>query len=491
MKKTEVPAFDMVVFGATGDLAMRKLIPALFYRCRDGQLPDDGRIIGASRGDLSRDEFIAKVREASDRFIPRKFCEQEAWDRFEARLDYLKVDAKNGDDYAALANVLNEAPDRVRVIYLATGSSLFGPVCEHLKAHGVVTPQTRVVLEKPLGNDLESARAINDRVCSILDEAQVYRIDHYLGKEPVQNLMVLRFGNILFESLWHRKYIDHIQISVAETVGVEGRVEFYDNTGAMRDMVQSHLLQLLCIVAMEPPSSVDPDAVRDEKLKVLRSMRPIEGRDVDTMVVRGQYRKGVVGTEMVPGYRDEERVSSTSSTETFVAMKVMIDNWRWAQVPFYVRTGKRMPRRTSEILVQFKDVPHSLFDRDGRGLQPNQLVIRLQPKEGIRLRVSGKRLGTGMSVRPLELNLGENQRKKQHVPDAYERLLMDAISGNATLFVRRDEMEAAWRWIQPIIDHWEESDDDPYPYVSSTSGPNAAAALLAKDQRAWDEEAEE
>lgn len=491
MSKIELPAFDMVVFGATGDLAMRKLIPALYYRCRDGQLPKDGRIIGASRSELSREQFIELVREAAQRFIPGKYREDEAWEKFETRLDYLTVNAKNSDDYLPLATLLAEAPDRVRVIYLATASSLFGPVCEYLKSHGLVTPQTRVVLEKPLGEDLESARAINDRVCSILDENQVYRIDHYLGKEPVQNLMVLRFGNILFESLWHRKYIDHIQISVAETVGVEGRVEFYDSTGAMRDMVQSHLLQLLCIVAMEPPSSLDPDAVRDEKLKVLRSMRPIIGRDVDAMVVRGQYRRGAVGTEMVPGYREEERVSSSSSTETFVAMKVLIDNWRWAQVPFYLRTGKRLARRGSEILVHFKDVPHSLFDGDGRGLQPNQLVIRLQPKEGIRLRLSGKRLGTGMAVRPLELNLDQNPRKKLHIPDAYERLLIDAIAGRATLFVRRDEMDAAWRWIQPILDHWEETDDDPFPYVASTSGPNAAAALLAKDQRSWDEEPEE
>ncbi|MEM9057728.1 MAG: glucose-6-phosphate dehydrogenase [Pseudomonadota bacterium] len=491
MKTADLPAFDMVVFGATGDLAMRKLIPALYYRCRDGQLPAEGRIIGASRREFDREGFVASVREAAARFIPEEDREPDAWARFETRLNYLTVDATQPDDYEALATLLNDAPDRVRVFYLATGSAIFGPVCEHLKAAGLITAQTRVVLEKPLGEDLESARALNERVCSILDEEQVYRIDHYLGKEPVQNLMVLRFGNILFESLWHRKYIDHIQISVAETVGVEGRVEFYDSTGAMRDMVQSHLLQLLCIIAMEPPSSLDPDAVRDEKLKVLRSMRPITGRDVDTMVVRGQYREGAVDGKAVPGYRDEERVSSTSSTETFVAMKVMIDSWRWAQVPFYLRTGKRLARRTSEILVQFRDVPYSLFDADGRGLQPNQLVIRLQPKEGIRLRVSGKRLGTGMAVRPLELNLDQNQRHSVHIPNAYERLLVDAIAGRATLFVRRDEMEAAWRWIQPILDHWRDADDDPYPYVASTTGPNAAAALLAKDQRAWDEEVDQ
>lgn len=477
--------FDMVIIGATGDLAMRKLYRALYYRMRAGQLPATGRVIGASRTETDREGFLGLVEEAAGQRIPAADRAGAEWDKFLERLDYTPLDALDCDSYAALAERLAEHPERVRVFYLSTSSKLFAPICECLAAHGLITERSRIVLEKPIGEDLASAININADVLRYFDESQVFRIDHYLGKEPVQNLMVLRFGNTMFESLWHHTYVDHMQITVAESLGVEGRAGFYDHTGALRDMVQSHLLQLLCITAMEPPPSIAPDVVRDEKLKVLRALRPLEGRDIDSHVVRGQYLAGAVGGEPVPAYRDEPGVADDSDTETFVALKVHIDNWRWAKVPFYLRTGKRLARRISEIVVQFRAVPHSIFGDSA--LEPNRLVIRLQPEEGIRLELSGKRIGTGMDVRELELNLDEDQRGVDHVPDAYERLLVDALQGRATLFVRRDELEAAWRWIEPITDRWHERGGRPDTYVASTWGPTAAAGLLARDNRDWDD----
>ena len=480
----ELHDFDIVIVGATGDLALRKLIPALYYRCRDGQLAADGRILGASRANLDRNGYIAMLEDAGERFIPAEHREADEWRRFLARVDYTSVDAFDCESYRDLAMKLSEYPDRVRVFYLSTGSKLFAPVCRCLHELDLITPQSRVVLEKPVGEDLVSSRDINEQVLDCFDEEQVFRIDHYLGKEPVQNLMVLRFGNTMFESLWHQTYIDHIQITVAENLGVEGRAGFYDHTGALCDMVQSHLLQLLCIIAMEPPPSIDADVVRDEKLKVLRALRPLRGRDIDKYVVRGQYQAGAVNGHPVPAYVDEPGVARQSETETFVALRANIDSWRWAKVPFYLRTGKRLARQVSEIVVQFKDVPHSIFGESD--ISANRLTIRLQPKEEISLLLSGKRIGTGMTVRDLELNLEEDHRGVDHVPDAYERLLIDAIGGRATLFVRRDELAAAWQWIQPITERWKEKGGRPDHYVSSTWGPTAAASLLARDNREWD-----
>ncbi|MBT8137379.1 MAG: glucose-6-phosphate dehydrogenase [Gammaproteobacteria bacterium] len=473
----------MVIFGATGDLAMRKLLKALYYRCRDGELPA-GRILGASRSELDRDGFIGMVEAAAERFIPAADRAGPEWREFLERIDYFTIDAFKKDTYAGLAEKLAEYPDRVRIYYLSTGSRIFAPICETLRDGGLITDQSRVVLEKPLGHDLESARAINEQVLTCFDESQVFRIDHYLGKEPVQNLMVLRFGNTMFESLWHSTYVDHIQITVAENIGVGTRAGTYDNTGALRDMVQSHLLQLLCIIAMEPPPSIEPNVVRDEKLKVIRSLRPITGRDVDKYVIRGQYQAGAVDGQPVPSYVDEVDVDDASTTETFVAMKAYIDNWRWAKVPFYLRTGKRLERQVSKIVVQFKDVPHSIFG--ATDIPANKLTIRLQPKEEIRLQLSGKRIGTGMDVRDLSLHLDEDQRGVDHVPDAYERLLLDAVRGRATLFVRRDELEAAWEWVEPITDRWRKQGRSPERYVASTWGPTEAASLLARDGREWD-----
>ncbi|NNF67369.1 MAG: glucose-6-phosphate dehydrogenase, partial [Gammaproteobacteria bacterium] len=421
----ELNDFDIVIVGATGDLALRKLIPALFYRCRDGQLAARGRILGASRADLDRDGFVAMISAAAEKFIPAEHRDHDEWSRFVERIDYSQVDAFDCSTYAGLAGKLKEFPDRIRVFYLSTGSKVFAPVCRCLHELGLVSPQSRVVLEKPVGEDPESSREINEQVLACFDESQIFRIDHYLGKEPVQNLMVLRFGNTMFESLWHHTYIDHIQITVAENLGLEGRAGFYDHTGALCDMVQSHLLQLLCIIAMEPPPGIEADVVRDEKLKVLRALRPITGKNVDKYVVRGQYQAGAVDGQPVPAYADEPGVKENSETETFVALKAYIDNWRWAKVPFYLRTGKRLARRVSEIVVQFKKVPHSIFGESA--LSANRLTIRLQPKEEISLLLSGKRIGTGMMVRDLELKLDEDHRRVDHVPDAYERLLIDAI----------------------------------------------------------------
>lgn len=477
--------FDMVIIGATGDLALRKLYRALYYRMRAGQLPPTGRIIGASRTATDREGFLRLLSEALEQRIPASDRADDQWSQFLERLDYTPLDAFDCGSYAPLAEHLSAHPDRIRVFYLSTSSKLFAPVCECLSQHGLITPRSRIVLEKPVGEDLEGSRRINAEVLQYFDERQVFRIDHYLGKEPVQNLMVLRFGNTMFESLWHHTYIDHIQITVAENLGVEGRAGFYDQTGALRDMVQSHLLQLLCIIAMEPPPSIEPDVVRDEKLKVLRALRPLTGKDVDKQVVRGQYLAGAVEGAPVPSYREEPGVDDESVTETFVALKTHIDNWRWAKVPFYLRTGKRLAKRMSEIVVQFRAVPHSIFGESA--LTPNRLVIRLQPEEGIRLLLSGKRIGTGMNVRDLELHLDEDQRGVDHVPDAYERLLVDAVEGRATLFVRRDELEAAWQWIEPITDRWSERGGRPDTYVASTWGPTAAAGLLARDNRDWDE----
>ncbi len=477
--------FDMVIVGATGDLAMRKLIRALYYRYRDGQLPPRGRVIGASRTQADREGYLRMIEEAAARHIPADDREPGMWQSFCERLDYVPLDALNGDSYGPLAQRLAEFPDRQRIFYLSTGSKLFAPVSRFLQQHGLITPRSRIVLEKPIGHDLASARQINADVMQWFDESQIFRIDHYLGKEPVQNLMALRFGNTMFESLWHHTYIDHIQITVAESLGIEGRAGTYDNTGALRDMVQSHLLQLLCIIAMEPPPSISPDVVRDEKLKILRSLRPIEGAEVNKRVVRGQYLAGAVDGKPVPSYRDEKGVDDASVTETFVAIKIHIDNWRWAKVPFYIRTGKRLARKMSEIVVHFRPVPHSIFGESP--LTPNRLTIRLQPEEGIRLLLTGKRVGTGMSVRDLELNLDEDCRDVDHVPDAYERLLVDVIADRATLFVRRDELETAWRWVEPIGQHWLDTGGRPEPYVASTWGPTGAANLLARDDRAWDE----
>jgi glucose-6-phosphate 1-dehydrogenase len=482
-----LPDFDLVLFGGTGDLAMRKLLPGLYRRHVSGDMAPDARIIGVARTALSREEFIAQAEDSCRARVREEF-DAVKWQAFAARISYLRLDATARADYPALAATLRPRESVVRVFFLSTAPGLFEVICQELKASGVVTPASRIVLEKPLGSDARSANGINEIVAGSFDEHQIFRIDHYLGKETVQNLIALRFGNALFEPLWRRDRVRHVQITVAEQLGVGTRADFYDRTGALRDMVQNHLLQLLCIIAMEPPVSSTPDAVRDEKLKVLRALRPMSGTDAIRNTVRGQYRAGVIGTQAVPGYLEELGVANDSSTETFVALRVDIDSWRWAGVPFYLRTGKRLPDALAEIVVTFEHVPHSIFDTPASSQPPNHLVIRLQPDEHITLRILAKRPGEAMRLKPVDLGLDLTDSFKSRRLDAYERLLGDAIQGNLTLFMRRDEVDAAWRWIDPIRAAWQADLDGPRPYGAGTWGPAGAASLIARDGCEWHDE---
>lgn len=483
-----VAPFDYVVFGGTGDLALRKLLPALYHRHQDQQITGPSRIIAVARSALSRDAYIAKVLEWLQGQVGSDF-DEATWAAFADRIHYVAVDATGEAGWPDLVAALADGGSKVRVFYLATAPDLFGPICRSLRTAGLATPDSRVVLEKPIGTDLASARKINDEVGAVFAEQQIYRIDHYLGKETVQNLLALRFANSLFEPLWSSAWIDHVQITVAETVGVESRAGYYDKSGALRDMVQNHLLQLLCLVAMEPPRQMDKDAVRDEKLKVLRALKPMKAPDVLSSIVRGQYKAGASRGEGVPGYLDE--LGHESHTETFVALKVEIQNWRWAGVPFYLRTGKRMSEKVSEIAIQFRPVPHSIFPADAGVIDSNRLIVRLQPNEGIRLHMMTKEPGPGgLRLRPASLNLSFAETFKIRNPDAYERLLMDVVRGNPTLFMRRDEVEAAWTWVEPILETWERRAEPPKPYVAGTTGPAAAIALIERDGRTWNEEAE-
>ncbi|MFV3076301.1 glucose-6-phosphate dehydrogenase [Niveispirillum fermenti] len=483
----QVNPFDYVVFGGTGDLALRKLMPALYYRERDHQLTDDSRIVGVSRTDQGTAQFRQQIAAALEQFVPADDIDPAVLDRFLGRIAYVALDATKPDGHwPQLAEALKDGGEKARVFYLATSPALFGAICRNIRQAGLICPKTRVVLEKPIGKDRASANAVNDEVGAIFKEEQIFRIDHYLGKESVQNLMVLRFGNALFEPLWNAGYIDHVQITVAEKVGVEGRAEYYDKAGALRDMVQNHFLQLLCLVAMEPPSSLTEDMIRNEKIKVLRALRPITVQDVKAKTVRGQYRPGAIEGKSVPGYPDE--LGSSSNTETFVAIKAEIDNWRWGGVPFYLRTGKRMATRYSEIVVQFKAVPHSVFDRGAGELTANRLVIRLQPDEGVNLSIMTKVPGPGgLRLRSVPLNLSYAETFKDRYPDAYERLLMDTVRGNPSLFMRRDEVDAAWAWIDTILKGWKDADQATEPYPAGSWGPLSAALLLARDDRRWND----
>ena len=483
-----VDTFDLIIFGGTGDLAMRKLLPALYHRDCDGQLTADSRIIAASRGALSRDEYLAIVEESLRSNLAEGDFDDSHWQSFKERLHYVQADAFEHDQWGALVDMLAGREDRVRVAYLATAPSLFGTLATGLKTNGLVTDSGRIVLEKPLGRDLESAREINTAVGECFREDQIYRIDHYLGKETVQNLLALRFGNSLFEPLWRRSAIDHVQFTVAEDLGVGGRVEFHDGVGALRDMVQNHLLQLVCLFAMEPPSSLDQNAVRDEKIKVLRSLKPISADDAKANTVRGQYGEGAIKGETVAGFVDELS-DKDSTTETFVALKLEIENWRWSGVPFYLRTGKRLKAKHSEIVVQFQDVPHSIFPEQQYNVSPNLLRIRLQPDEGVQLSVMAKEPGPGgFDLRPVSLDLSFAETFGVRYPDAYERLLMEVLRGNPALFMRRDEVEAAWEWIDGIIDAWDVSKQKVESYVSGSWGPAASAMMLDRDGRAWHQE---
>ena len=476
MSESKVPSVnlspsDYVIIGGTGDLSLRKILPALFWRYLDGQITSDYRIAAASRRDIAIDEFAAMLRPFCESAFADGTAGEDEWQGFLALVSIITLDVKGGEGGDKLAEFIAERADsgRPTIFYLAIAPSLFGDATRLLRDCGLVVPQARLVVEKPLGHDGESSRAINAELAEIFDESQIYRIDHYLGKETVQNLMALRFANVIFESQWNNNHIDHVQITVAETVGVDNRAAYYDAYGAIRDMVQNHLLQLVCLVAMEPPSHFNADQVRDEKLRVLRAIRPLSAEDISC----GQYQE----------YMQE--LGNSSNTETFVAMKLAVDNWRWAGVPFYIRTGKKLARRASEIVITFKQRPHDIFQRNGGGdidSPPNRLIIRLQPSEGLRLQLISKEPGPGgMRLFPSELNLSFGDTFETRLPDAYERLLMDTARGNQTLFMRRDEVFAAWDIIDPLLTLI--AGKTPSLYRSGTMGPEDD--LLVAEGRAW------
>ncbi|SEP56929.1 glucose-6-phosphate dehydrogenase [Thalassovita taeanensis] len=474
-----VDPFDLVIFGGTGDLARRKILPALFRRFCAGQMQEGTRIIGAARAEMDDVDYRAFVAEALIEFNDGHGCEEGTIAAFQRILSYVTLDALGENGWADLAAKMHDG--RVRAFYFSVGPSLFGALAEKLHEHGMADSDTRIVVEKPFGRDLSTAKALNRALADHFDEGQIYRIDHYLGKETVQNLMAIRFGNMLFEPLWNSQYVDHIQITVAETVGVGGRGEYYDRSGAMRDMVQNHLMQLLCLIAMEPPAKFEPDSVRDEKLKVIRALDEV----LPDQIVRGQY----LAEGDKPGYLDHVETTD-STTESFIALKVHISNWRWAGTPFYLRTGKRLKARSSEIAVVFKATPHSIFGPEA-GRHRNILTIRLQPNEGIDLDVTIKEPGPGgmrLIDVPLDMTFTEALGPDaEDVADAYERLIMDVVRGNQTLFMRGDEVEAAWAWTDPIIAGWETRGDDPIAYESGSSGPEEALALMHRDGRKWRE----
>ncbi|HOY76738.1 MAG TPA: glucose-6-phosphate dehydrogenase [Hyphomonadaceae bacterium] len=474
-----------VIFGATGDLARRMLFPSLYFLDMDGLLPSQLRIVGAARSSHTDEEFRKDV-EGWVRERAGAFFSQEAWDTFAKRLVYAPGDATDPKSYATLKQRL-EGADGGSLFYLSTSPALYIPIVKGLASQNLTNDPNRVIVEKPIGKSWATCEQINAAIAEHFSESRTFRIDHYLGKETVQNLIALRFGNALFEPLWNRHTIDHVQITVAETLGVEGRFGYYDEYGATRDMVQNHILQLLCLIAMEPPSNLRPESVRGEKVKVLRALRPIHDSELREKTVRGQYTHGVTDGKSVPGYAEEEG-GKPSDTETFVALCAHVDNWRWAGVPFYLRTGKRLPTRTSQIVIQFRDVPHSIFN--GSPLMANRLTITLQPEESIALTIMNKTPSLtqgGYELQPLTLNLslldafkGEKRRRI-----AYERLLLEAISDNSTLFVRRDEAEAAWVWIDRIIEGWARTGIRPAPYQAGSWGPAGAFALTERNGHSW------
>lgn len=473
-----VQPFDLVIFGATGDLARRKILPGLFHRFKVGQMPETARIIGSARTDMGRDGFVKLVSDSLTEFAPQTQDDPDMVQKFLNQLDYVCVDAAGETGWADLAKALR--PDTIRAFYLSVSPSFFGAIAKQLCDHDIATADSRIVVEKPFGHDLASAKALNAELRQCFEEHQIYRIDHYLGKETVQNLMALRFANALWEPLWNATHIDHVQITVAESLGVEGRGGYYDKSGAMRDMVQNHLMQLLCLTAMEPPSRFTPNAVRDQKLKVIEALEPVPQDDI----VRGQYRNRDGG-----GSYSDHAGNANSITESFVAIKVMIGNWRWAGTPFYLRTGKKLRARSSEIAIVFRDPPHMIFPKM-EARRGNAMIIRLQPDEGITLRNTIKEPGPGgfrLAEVSLDMTFADALGEPADPQDAYERLIMDVVRGDQTLFMRGDEVEAAWAWADPIINGWQDAHLKPAPYDAGGSGPDDALMLMHRDGRRWRE----
>ena len=476
---------DLIIFGATGDLSARKLFPALFQLDAAGLLPDDLRIIAVGRQEQTTEAFHNELP-ARMSSAKRQSISDTAWQQFTQRLTYMSADFSAPSAFSGLQAELSES--RTSLFYLATPPSLFATICEQLSADGCLAGSCRIVLEKPIGESLDTSREVNEILAQFFDEQDIYRIDHYLGKETVQNLLVLRFANRFINSQWDQSCIDHIQITVAEKVGIEGRWAYYDGVGQLRDMVQNHLMQLLCLVAMEPPNSLEAESIRDEKVKIVKALRPIDALSVKDHVVRGQYSQGVIDGESVPGYFDEEGCEAQGSdTETFVAIKAHVDNWRWSGVPFYLRTGKRMPDKVTEIIIQYKALPHHIFG-EGESAEPNRLIIRLQPNEGIEMTMVSKRqsLRDKLSLQTHTLNFDFREDGEiDRIPDAYERLFLDAINGDPSLFVGREEIEESWRWCDQLISACEQCGVKVNAYQAGSWGPSKSELLIDRDGRNW------
>ncbi|MFI8481109.1 glucose-6-phosphate dehydrogenase [Pseudomonas sp. NPDC078700] len=485
MPSITVEPCTFALFGALGDLALRKLFPALFQLDQADLLHADTQILALARDAGEPQQYIDAIENALRGYIEAKNIDEAVMQRFLARLDYLRMDFLQADDYSAL--VEKTAGDKCLIAYFATPASVYGGICANLAGVGLAE-NTRVVLEKPIGHDLASSREVNNAVAQFFPETRIYRIDHYLGKETVQNLIALRFANSLFETQWNQNHISHVEITVAEKVGIEGRWGYFDKAGQLRDMIQNHLLQLLCLIAMDPPSDLSADSIRDEKVKVLKALEPITAEQLSHRVVRGQYVAGNSAGKPVPGYLDEENSNTESDTETFVALRADIRNWRWSGVPFYLRTGKRMAEKMSQIVIHFKEPPHYIFAAEQRPLISNRLIIRLQPDEGISLQVMTKDHGLdkGMQLRsgPLQLSFSDAYQSAR-IPDAYERLLLEVMRGNQNLFVRKDEIEHAWLWCDQLIAGWKRLGDKPKPYAAGSWGPMASIALITRDGKAW------
>ncbi|UYG01224.1 glucose-6-phosphate dehydrogenase [Halomonas sp. GD1P12] len=483
-------AIDLALFGALGDLATRKLFLALYHLDREGLMPEATRILGLARQEHDTEAFRELVNEALQKRLKNDDQDPESLARFLNRLEYLQLDFKEAEGYAAIKQ-WREGSKHPMVVYLSVAARIYGDICHNLSTSESLDDDTRVVVEKPIGYDLVSSKEVNDAIGAVFPEERVYRIDHYLGKETVQNLIALRFANPLFGTQWNQNHISHVEITVAEKVGIEGRWGYFDDAGQLRDMVQNHLLQLLCLIAMDPPSNLDADAIRDEKVKVLKALKPFTGEALGRDVVRGQYIAGTSDGQSVPGYLEEDDANTESRTETFVAMKTEVSNWRWAGVPFYLRTGKRMPEKLSQIVIHFRQQPHYIFDPDQRDIAANKLIIRLQPEEGIALQVLTKDSGLdkGMRLRPGPLHLDFNSAfPKSRIPDAYERLLLEVMKGQQYLFVRRDEVEYAWHWCDQLIEGWKTRETPPRRYPAGSWGPVASIAMITQDGRSWYED---
>ena len=506
------PPCAMVIFGATGDLTRRKLLPALYRLAQQRLVPSEFAILGTARQPHSDDEFRESMKAAIAEFGPDDSLDENAWQSFAKRIFYLTGDFSDAELYQKLKIKLEEIDKEYdtegnRIFYLATAPDFFGVIAKQLgeagigrarsarsavKANAAVKRSapakkswTRIIVEKPFGRDLESARTLNKTLASVFDESQIYRIDHYLGKETVQNLLVFRFANSIFEPLWNRQYIDHVQITNAETIGVEGRGGYYETAGALRDMIQNHVFQVTSLIAMEPPASLSANGVRDEKIKAMQSVRPLDAAGIDKLVVRGQYGPGTVLGDTVPGYREEPGVDPNSSTETFAALKLYFDNWRWSGVPFYIRSGKCLQKHVTEIAIQFKEVPHRLFDDSDSPLQPNVLVIRIQPNEGISLRFGAKLPGQALRIRSVNMDFRYGSSFGVKAPEAYERLLLDCMLGDSTLYARRDMVERGWEIVTPILEAWKKPAPDFPNYEAGSWGPQTAFELIERDGMDW------